>query len=103
MLDKQITNKGFFIWRYPTKNPIDIHNQAQGIISLSKMNHLIKSSKLDKLLNNTIKSFWNPKKKYFYYQKWSFLTNKINYIRWSQGWMFYAITKYYLSQTKITK
>jgi hypothetical protein len=31
---------------------------------------------------------------YFYYQKTRFYTNKISYIRWSQAWMFYALSLY---------
>jgi len=33
-------------------------------------------------------------KGYFYYQRYRFFTNKIPYMRWSQAWMFYAITEY---------
>jgi hypothetical protein len=29
---------------------------------------------------------------YFYYQKTKLFTNKIPYIRWSQAWMFYALS-----------
>jgi hypothetical protein len=29
---------------------------------------------------------------YFYYQKTKWYTNKIPYIRWSQAWMFYALS-----------
>jgi hypothetical protein len=31
-------------------------------------------------------------KGYFYYQKGRWITNKIPYIRWSQAWMFYALS-----------
>ena len=30
---------------------------------------------------------------YFYYQKKRWYKNRINYLRWSQAWMFYALTK----------
>ena len=29
---------------------------------------------------------------YFYYQKRRCYTNRISYMRWSQAWMFYAIS-----------
>lgn len=28
----------------------------------------------------------------FYYQKWPLVTNKLNYMRWNQGWMLLALT-----------
>ena len=32
------------------------------------------------------------KKGNFFYQKYPFLTNKTNYLRWNQGWMLVALT-----------
>lgn len=36
----------------------------------------------------TIKNLFDENKGYFYYQKRKYWTNKINYLRWSQAWMF---------------
>ncbi len=47
----------------------------------------------DKVLNWTIANM-QDKKGYFYYQKYRFYKIKIPYIRWSQAWMFYALTTY---------
>jgi hypothetical protein len=33
------------------------------------------------------------KEGYFYYQKKRWYKNKIDYMRWSQAWMFYALTQ----------
>ncbi len=71
--------------------PLDIHNYAQGIIT-----HLTFSypERADRLLQRCVESFWNRDKRYFYYQKTRWYTNRIDYIRWSQAWMFYALTFY---------
>jgi hypothetical protein len=34
------------------------------------------------------------KEGYFYYQKRKYFTNKISYMRWTQAWMFFALTIY---------
>jgi hypothetical protein len=84
--------KGISYYRYPTKYPIDIHNQAQGIISFSKISE-VDPKYLDfakTIANWTIKNMQNCQG-YFYYQKWPILTNKIPYMRWSQAWMMLAL------------
>jgi hypothetical protein len=72
--------------------PIDIHNYAQGIDTFLSFDYL---NKAEKLLNKCLDEMWDQNRHYFYYQKNRFYTNKINYIRWSQAWMFYALTRYY--------
>lgn len=71
--------------------PIDIHNFAQGIDTFLTFGY---ENTARKLLEKSIELMWNSKKNYFYYQKKRWYTNKIDYIRWSQAWMFYAMTKY---------
>lgn len=74
--------------------PVDINNPAQLIITLSKLGMLKDMQPLaDKVLNWTIANM-QDKKGYFYYQKYRFYKIKIPYIRWSQAWMFYALTTY---------
>lgn len=75
--------------------PIDIHNFAQGILTLLDFG-LEKNVEL--LVNKAIKIMWDERENFFYYQKNRYYTNKINYIRWSQAWMFYALSKYYFSK-----
>jgi len=73
--------------------PLDIHNFAQGIDTMLTFGY---SDKAEQLLRRCIDQFWDEKENYFYYQKTKLYTNRINYIRWSQAWMFYALTKYFL-------
>lgn len=92
----QIGKDGEFFWRYPRKYPVDIHNQAQGILSLSVNREDQSLEVLERIIDYTFKHFWNKKKKCFYYQKWPFLTNRISYMRWCNAWMLYAQTEYLL-------
>lgn len=94
MAQQQIDAKGFFKWRYPRKFPADIHNQAQGIISLSKARHEFCENRLKAVVNFTLDNFWDGKRNFFYYQKYPFFTNRISYLRWSQGWMFFALSEF---------
>lgn len=71
--------------------PIDIHNFAQGIDTMLTFGY---RDKVEQLINNVIDLMWDKRKHYFYYQKKKYYTNKIDYIRWSQAWMFYALSKY---------
>lgn len=81
---------GYF--RYPIFYPIDIHNQAQGIISFARMSKLheeyleaAKSISLWTIANMQDKSG------YFYHQKWPLITNKTPHMRWGQAWMMLAL------------
>lgn len=86
---------GRSFFRYPRKYPIDIHNQAQGIITFSKLSLLDKKylEFARMILDWTIENM-QDKTGYFYYQKWPLLTNKIPYMRWSEAWMMVALATY---------
>jgi len=91
--NEQFLPDGRCKWRYPRVWPIDIHNQAQGIITFSKLRDI----RADYLpFANTIAKWTIDEMKdesgYFYYQKWSFMMNKIQFIRWGQAWMLLALS-----------
>jgi hypothetical protein len=73
--------------------PIDIHCSAQGIVTCMKLAEYDDRSipMAGKIANWAIENM-QDKKGYFYYQKTRWWTNKIPYIRWSQAWMFYALS-----------
>ena len=72
--------------------PVDVHAPAQLIVTLHKMNKLPENEPLAKrVLSWTVKNM-QSKNGYFFYQKDRFYTNKIPYIRWTQAWMFYAMS-----------
>lgn len=96
--DTQISKKGEFYWRYPKKYPIDIHNSAQGILSLSLNKEDKDNKKLNTITEYVIGTFWNKKKGCFYYQKWRLFKNRISYMRWCNSWMLYSLTQLLLSK-----
>jgi len=73
--------------------PIDIHCLAQAILTLLKFRRLNKDSVqlAEKVALWTIENMWDENG-YFYYQKNRHYTIKIPYMRWTQAWMFYALT-----------
>ena len=77
--------------------PIDIHNFSQGILTFDKFELF---DKADQLVSMAIDRMYDRKKGYFYYQKHLLYTNTINYFRWSQGWMFYALSSYLYKREK---
>lgn len=93
-MTKQFTEKGYSYYRYPIKYPIDIHNQAQGIITFSKLYERLGDRKYltfaEKITEWTIKNMRSPEG-YFYAHKWPWFVNKIPYMRWGQAWMMLAL------------
>lgn len=76
--------------------PIDIHCPAQLIVTLYHLNKLEKyNSLIEKVLKWTI-FHMQDKKGYFYYQKRKYWSIKTPYMRWSQAFMFYALSFYLL-------
>jgi hypothetical protein len=91
--NNQFNSEGRSLWRYPSKWPVDIHNQSQGIITFSTFSdfdekYLPFALKIAKW---TIKNMQN-KKGGFYYQKWPIVTNRVSYMRWNNAWMMVALS-----------
>lgn len=95
-IEKQFREDGSSYWRLPKKYPVEIHNQSQGIITLLKLKdyHSAACSFVEKIVNWTINNM-QDKNGYFYYQKFKFYTNKISYMRWSNAWIFLALSYIY--------
>jgi rhamnogalacturonyl hydrolase YesR len=102
--NNQFDKDGRALWRLPMRYPIDIHHQAQGIITFSKLYSIIKDNIYlnfsKKIAEWTIENMQN-KKGYFYYQKWPLFTNKIAYMRWGQAWMMLALSNLLYEMNKI--
>ena len=92
--NNQFYKDGRSIWRVPTQWPVEIHNQSQGIITFSRLNSLSENYPLfaREIANWTINNMQDPKG-YFYYKKYPAYKIKTPFIRWSQAWMFLAITE----------
>lgn len=75
--------------------PIESHCSGAAIKALCVLSECHGKELFDlavKVAQWTIKNLYDEKKGYFYYQKRKFWTNKINYLRWSQAWMFVGLS-----------
>jgi len=91
---KQFLPSGQSLWRLPKKWPVEIHNQAQGIITFSLLEsyHPDYSAFAKTIAHWTIHNMQDPSG-FFYYRKYPWFTNKIPFIRWSQAWMLLALSE----------
>lgn len=79
--------------------PIDIHCPAQLFVSLFRLNRFNENSALaNKVMEWTINNMQNRNGS-FYYQKRKLFSSKIPYMRWSNAYMFYAMSYYLLENT----
>lgn len=95
-LNTFFTSEGIAKYYNNSVYPIDIHAPAQLIVTLQKLEIAKKHRDLaNRVLGWTIENM-QSEKGYFFYQKKKVGTSKIPYIRWAQGWMFYAFSYYFL-------
>lgn len=95
----QFLSNGQSLYRVPSKWPVEIHNQAQGIITFARWSHLDENY-LDlskNVADYTIKNMLSPKG-YFYYKKYPWVTIKTPFMRWSEAWMLLALTELDIKQ-----
>lgn len=82
------------------KYPIDIHCSGQLFITLHHLHQFDKYQNLaERVLAWTIKNM-QDKRGYFYYQLKKGISTKISYMRWSNAFMFNALSYYILSRCK---
>jgi len=86
--NEQFFDDGRSKWRLPKEWPVEIHNQAQGIITFAMFEEYRDFAQI--VTDLTIKEMYDEKG-YFYYQKYRNYTIKIPYMRWSQAWMAVAL------------
>jgi len=92
--NKQFKENGQSIFRVPNDYPVEIHNQAQGIISLTRLSYLSEDYApfAATIAKWTAENMQNEKG-YFYYKKYPMYTIKTPFMRWSQAWMMLALTE----------
>jgi len=81
-------------WRIPKNYPIDIHNQAQGVILFSLLAYRDASYLpfARTVLDWTLDHMRAPDG-HFHYQVHRLYTNRIAYMRWAQAWMFLSFAR----------
>ncbi|MDA7625452.1 delta-aminolevulinic acid dehydratase [bacterium] len=75
--------------------PIDIHCPAQLFVTISKLGEFTAHKKLVTLVANWSIKEMQSEKGYFYYQLKKGWSSKIPYMRWSNAFMFNALTFYF--------
>jgi hypothetical protein len=75
--------------------PLDMHSFTQAVFTMINVGGKNQDLHLCyKVLSRAIDLMYLPNKRQFVYQKTRFLTNKTNYIRWTQAWAYYALAFY---------
>ena len=91
--EMQFFPDGSSYFRFPQKYPVEIHNQAQGIITFIKLckYHPSVEEFASTIAKWTINNM-QANDGHFYYRKFPFHENRISYMRWSNAWMFLALS-----------
>jgi hypothetical protein len=86
---RQFRPDGRSLWRYPKEYPVDIHHQAQGIITFARHDPAFART----ILDWTLKNLYDYQKGTYYYRKYSFFTDRTSHIRWGNAWMAVALAE----------
>ncbi|MBN1983156.1 MAG: glycoside hydrolase family 88 protein [Chitinivibrionales bacterium] len=89
-LDNLYTDTGEPKYYHNKMYPIDIHTCAVSILTLLEFNQVDKVAKIAAWTNEKL---YNAQG-YFNYQLTHRYKNSIPYMRWTQAWMFYALSSY---------
>jgi polysaccharide biosynthesis protein VpsJ len=75
--------------------PLDTHSVAQAIVTFTKVGGTSSDLALaERIVKHAVETLYMPDRGRFVYQKTRFFTNRINYLRWTQAWAFYALSVY---------
>lgn len=75
--------------------PLDMHCVSQAIFTLLKVGGTPEDIQLtEKIISQSINNLYMPNKQRFMYQKHKNFSNKVNYIRWTQAWVYYSFAFY---------
>jgi rhamnogalacturonyl hydrolase YesR len=90
--DRQFDLSGRSLWRLPQRWPADIHHQAQGIITFTRL-----AARRPEMLEPaariarwTVDNMQDPDG-HFYHQRHERFVNRVPYMRWGQAWMMRAL------------
>lgn len=101
-LDSFFTDTGIPKYYNNSVYPVDVHCPAEFIVVLYRLGCLNQYKHLvEKVLKWTIDNM-QDEKGFFYYQMRPFYTCKIAYMRWTQAWMFYALSFYLRNESQLT-
>lgn len=75
--------------------PLDTHSFSQAVITLIRVGDSLEDLALvERIVERAFDKLYMPSRRRFIYQKNRWMTNRINYLRWTQAWAFYALSVY---------
>lgn len=79
--------------------PLDMHSVAQAVITLTQLagedGDIDADTKLvEQVIQHSIDILYMPSTNRFVYQKNKWFTNRINYMRWTQAWVYLSLAKF---------
>ena len=78
--------------------PIDIHCPGQLLVTLARLHKIEEYKEIaEKVIDWTIRNM-QDRKGYFYYQLKPGISSKISYMRWSNAFIFNAMSHYLLAE-----
>ena len=91
---QQFHDNGQAKYRLPKSYPVDIHHVAQGVLTFTRLSEYDPSY----LIFSRQIASWAilhmfASKHYFYYRKYKYFRNRIDYMRWGQAWMLLALAE----------
>jgi len=93
------TDEGEPKYYHDQQYPIDIHCPGQLIVTASRTGRFEQTLPLiDKVITWTIEKMQDPAEGFFYYQLKTGKSSKIPYMRWSNAFMFAALSEYLLNR-----
>jgi hypothetical protein len=82
--------------------PIDIHCSAQGMVTCERLKEYDgRSMEMAYRIGRWAINHMQDREGYFYYQKTRVFTNRIPYVRWSQAWMMYGLSRLLRKNTRM--
>jgi hypothetical protein len=88
-IDNFFESDGFPKYFHNQKFPADCHSSAAAIVCLCEFGNL---ELAEKIADWTIDNLWDERG-YFIYQQKKFYKIRIQYMRWTNSWMLYALAK----------
>jgi polysaccharide biosynthesis protein VpsJ len=75
--------------------PLDMHSVAQGVITLLRVGGTDEDhERARRVIDRSIERLYLRSKERFAYRRGRYFSNKVNYMRWTQAWAFYALSLY---------
>lgn len=92
--ERQFEPSGRSLWRLPRRWPVDIHHQAQGVLTFTRLAHLDAGALAfaDAVARWTVEHMQRPDGA-FHYRHGRWLRDRTPHMRWGLAWMLLALSE----------